>query len=154
MAVAHLDVTVDHHRRTDKTHRTHADRVAKPRELLLQRRDLRVGMARPDDAQAAGLLAEYHARVLRSAKTDPDDGRLTGKAALAEPHEGVEIEALDALDSVAGKQHTIIRAEQPSLVHGCQIYPSRVGMERVFDLRRVDADIIVVIRAPQRVNPV
>ncbi len=74
--------------------------------------------------------------------------RLAGKAALAEADQRVEIKSFDALNAVAGKQHTVIRAEQAALVHGGEFDPIGVGMKRVFDLRRIDPDIVVVIGAP------
>ena len=54
------------------------------------------------------------------------------------------------LDAVAGKQHPIVGAEQSALVHRGEFDPIGVGMECVFDLGRVDADIVVVVGAPQR----
>ena len=66
----------------------------------------------------------------------------------------VEVEALDAAEPVARKQHPIIGAEQTALVHGGQVDPVGVGVERVFDLRRIDADIVVVVGAPERMHAV
>ena len=54
----------------------------------------------------------------------------------------------------AGKQHAVVRAEQPALVHGGQLDPVGIGMEGVFDLRRADAAIVVVVGAPQRMDAV
>src|SRR5665213_2472414 len=113
MAIADLDMAIDHHRRADKAHGAHADAVADVLEFVFERGNARVRIARAADAQARGLLAQHHAGVLRAAEADADNGRLTGKAALAEADQSVEKKPLDALDAVAGKQHTIIRAEQP-----------------------------------------
>ncbi len=123
-------------------------------QFLLERGDLRIGIARADDAQAGGLLAEHHADVLRAAEPDADDRRLAGEPALAERDQRVEIEALDAVDPVAREQHAVIGAEQAALVHGGEVDPVGVGVERVFDLGRVDADIVVVVGAPERMHAV
>ena len=55
---------------------------------------------------------------------------------------------------VARKQHAIVGAEQAALVHGGELDPVGIGVERIFDLRRVDADIVVVIGAPERMHAV
>src|SRR5580698_3952747 len=91
------------------------------------------------DEQARRLLAKHHGGVLRAAKANADDGRLAGEPALAEADQGIEKEALDAFDAVAGKQHAIVRTEQAAFVHGRELDPVVVGMERVLDLRRADA---------------
>ena len=91
---------------------------------------------------------------LEPPKPDPDDRRLAGEPALAEGDQRVEIEALDALDTVAREQHAIVGAEQAALVHGGEVDPVGVGMEGVFDLRRVDADIVVVVGAPERMHAI
>ncbi len=105
------------------------------------------GFAGPHSAQARRLLAEHHADVLGAAETDADDRRLAGETALAEGDAGVEEEALDALDTVGGEQHAVVGAEQPALVHGGEIDPGGVRMERVFDLWCADAAVVVVVRA-------
>ena len=112
------------------------------------------GIARADDAQAGRLLAQHHAGVLGAAEPDADDRRLAGEPALAEADQRVEIEPLDAVDAVAGKQHAVIGAEQAALVHGGELDPVGVGMERVLDLGRADADIVVVVGAPERMHAV
>ena len=66
----------------------------------------------------------------------------------------VEIEALDAVDAVAREQHAVVGAEQAALVHGGQVDPVGIGVEGVLDLRRVDADIVVVVGAPERMHAV
>jgi hypothetical protein len=66
----------------------------------------------------------------------------------------VEIEPPDAVDAVSGKQHAIIGAEQATLVHGGEIDPVGIGMKRVLDLGRTDADIVVVVGAPERMHAV
>src|SRR6185503_601217 len=134
MAIADLDVAIDHHRSAHEAHRAHADAVAKLPELFFQRGNLRVRIARPDDAQAGRLLAEHHGRVFRTAEPDSDDRRLTGKPALAEANQRVEIEPPDAVDAVAGKQHAIVGAEQATFMHGGEFDPIGVGMKRIFDL--------------------
>ena len=154
MAIADFDVAIDHHRGADKAHGAHADGVAEFLELFFQRGDFRIGIARADDAQARRLLAQHHAGVLGAAEPDADDRGLAGEPALAEADQRVEIKPLDAFDAVAGKQHAVVRAEQPAFVHGGEFDPVGVGMEGVFDLRRADADIIVVVGAPQRMHAV
>src|SRR5262249_32514899 len=42
VAIADFDVTIDHHRGADKSHRSHADVVAELFELLLECRDFRI----------------------------------------------------------------------------------------------------------------
>ena len=60
----------------------------------------------------------------------------------------IEEEALDAVDAVAGKEHAVVGAEQAALVHGGDVDPIRIRLEGVVDLRRVDADVVVVVGAP------
>ena len=154
MGVTDLDMAVDHHGGADEAHGPHADGIAERLELFLQLGDRRVGVALADRPQARRLLAERHRDILGAAEPDADDGRLTGQPALAEGDQDVEEEPLDAVDPVARKQHAVIGAEQAALVHGGDVDPPGVGLERVLDLRRVDADIVVVIGAPQRMHPV
>ena len=154
VAVADLDMAIDHHRGADEAHGAHADIVAELLEFLFDRRDPRIRIARADDAQARGLLAENHAGIFRAAEPDADDGGLAGEPALAEADQRVEIKPLDARDAVGGKQHAVVGAEQAALVHGGQLEPVGVGVEGIFDLGRVYADIVVVIGAPQRMHAV
>src|SRR6476659_599569 len=139
MAIADLDVAIDDHRRADESHRAHADAVAERLELLLQRGDLRVRVARSDHAQAGRLLAQHHAGILRAAEPDADDRRLARKPALAEADQRVKIEPPDAVDAVARKQHAVIGAEQATLVHGGEIDPVSIRMKRVLDIARAAA---------------
>src|SRR5581483_6918807 len=154
VAVADLDVAVDHHGAPHETHGAHADAVAELFELRLQLCDPGIGVARADHAQTRRLLAQDHRDVLGAAEPDADDGRLAGEPAPAEGDERVEVEALDALDAVAGEQHAVVGAEQAALVHGGEVDPVGVGVEGIFDLRRADAAIVVVIGAPERVHAV
>src|SRR5262249_6228520 len=111
VAIADLDVAIDHHRGAHEPHSAHADAVAELLEFLLQRGDLGIRIARSDHAQAGRLLAQHHAGILGAAEPDADDRRLAREPALAEADERVEIEALDAVDAVAWKQHAIVGAE-------------------------------------------
>src|SRR6516165_11200692 len=115
VAIADLDVAVDHHGAADESHGAHADAVAEVLQLRFDGGDAGVGIAVADDAQAGRLLAEYHRDVLGAAEPDADDGGLAGEAALAELDQRVEIEPLDAVEAVGGKQHAVIAAEQPAL---------------------------------------
>ena len=123
-------------------------------ELHLDGGDAGVGIAVADDAQARRLLAQHHADVLGAAQPDADDGGLAGEPALAELDQRIEIELLDVVEAVGREQHAVVRAEQPALVHGGQLDPVGIGMEGVFDLRRADAAIVVVVGAPQRMDAV
>jgi len=99
MAVADLDVAVDHHRGAHESHGSHAMELPSSFNRSQGRRSSDRGYANRH-TQAGGLLAEHHADILGAAKADTDDGRLAGEAALAECNQGVEIKALDALDTV------------------------------------------------------
>src|SRR3989475_13125431 len=98
--VGDLDVRGHDQRRAGEPHRADADVVAERRELLLEGRDRRVGVPAADDPQAGRFLAQAHARVLRAAEAEPDDRRLAREAALAELHQRVDEEPLDAGDPV------------------------------------------------------
>src|SRR5581483_7090788 len=135
-------------------HGAHADVVAELFQLGFERGNPGVGGARAHRAQARRLLAQDHRDVLGAAEPDADDGRLTGKPAPAEGDERVEIETLDALDAVTREQHAVVGAEQAALVHGGEVDPAGVRVEGVLDLRRPDAAVVVVVRAPQRVHVV
>src|SRR5262249_17500385 len=50
VAIADFDVTIDHHRGADKSHRPNADVVAELFDLLLECGDFRIRIARADDA--------------------------------------------------------------------------------------------------------
>ena len=154
VAVPDLDMSIDDHGVADEPHGSHADGIACLRQLELQRRDLRIRVSVTDRPQAGRTLSEHHARVLRPAEPHADDGRLAGEPPLAESHQGIEEEPLDALNPVAWKQHAVVGAEQPSLVHGDQVDPLAVRLMRVLDLRSVDPDIVVVVRAPQGVDAI
>ena len=74
--------------------------------------------------------------------------------ATPELHQRVEEEPLDAVHAVGREQHPVVGAEQPALVDGGEFDPVRIRLEAVFDLRRVDADIVVVVGAPERMHAV
>ena len=57
-------------------------------------------------------------------------------------------------DAVAREQHAVVAAEQPALVHGGDVDPVRARLERVGDLGRVDADVVVVVARRQRMHAV
>ncbi len=156
VAIADLNIAIDHHVLADKPHGAHADGVAKLLELILQLRNAGVGIAVAHGAQACRAFAQHHAGVLATAKADPDDRGLAGEAAFAKGDEAVEVEPLDPLDPVRGEQHPVIRAKQPALVHCDQIDPLtlRRRLIPILDLRRADTDIIVVIGPPQGMHPV
>ncbi len=152
--VGDLDVGRDDQRRPREAHGADADVVAERGQLGLELRDHGIGMTTADRAQARRLLAEPHARVLGAAEAHAHDGRLAGEPALAELHEGVDEEALDAARAVGGEQHPVVAAEEAALVHGGDVDPVGAGLERVRDLGRVGADVVVVIRAGERVHAV
>ena len=154
VAIADLDMAIDHHGAAHEAHGAHADAVAEFLEVHLDGGDAGVGIAVADHAQAGRLLAEHHADVLGAAEPDADNGRLAGEPALAELDQGVEVEPPDAFDAVGREQHAVIAAEQPALVHRGQLDPVGVGVKGVFDLRGADAAIVVVVGAPQRVDAV
>jgi hypothetical protein len=152
--VRHLDVRGDDERRAGEPHRADADVVAERGQLLLEGRDRRVGVAAADDAQAGRLLAETYARVLRATEAEPDDRRLAREAALAELHQRVDEEPLDAGDPVRREEHAVVGAEEPPLVDRGDVDPGRLGLERVGHLGRVDADVRVEVPPRQRVDAV
>src|SRR3989454_375669 len=152
--VGDLDVRGHDQRRAGEPHRADADVVAERRELLLEGRDRRVGVPAADDPQAGRFLAQTHARVLRAAEAEPDDRRLAREAALAELHQRVDEEPLDAGDPVRREEHAVVGAEEPALVDRGDVDPVRPRLERVRDLGRVDADVVVVIPPCDRVDPI
>src|SRR5438128_2334204 len=152
--VGDLDVRGHDQRRAGEPHRANADVVAERRELLLEGRDRRVGVPAADDPQAGRFLAQAHARVLRAAEAEPDDRRLAREAALAELHQRVDEEPLDAGDPVRREEHAVVGAEEPALVDRGDVDPVRPRLERVRDLGRVDADVVVVIPPCDRVDPI
>src|SRR5206468_4353746 len=119
----HLAVRRDDERGARKPHRTDADVVAQRGQLVLERRDRRVGVPAADRAQARRLLPETHAGVLRAADAEADDRGLARQAALAELHERVDEEALDAGDAVGWEQHPVVAPEEPALVNGRDVDP-------------------------------
>src|SRR5881628_1228044 len=152
--VGDLDVRGHDQRRAGEPHRADADVVAERRELLLEGRDRRVGVPAADDPQAGRFLAQAHARVLRAAEAEPDDRRLAREAALAELHQRVDEEPLDAGDPVRREEHAVVGAEEPALVDRGDVDPVRPRLERVRDLGRVDADVVVVVPPCDRVDPI
>src|SRR5207245_1691989 len=88
---------------------------------------------------------QAHARVLRAAEAEPDDRRLAREAALAELHQRVDEEPLDAGDPVRREEHAVVGAEEPALVDRGDVDPVSPRLERVRDLGRVDADVVVVV---------
>ena len=72
-----------------------------------------------------------------------------GQPAFAEGDHDIQKEALDAVDSVARKQHAVVGPEQAALVDGRYVDPVRLGFKAVFDLGRVDSNVVVVFGPPQ-----
>ena len=81
--------------------------------------------------------------------SDPDYGRLAGKAALSEGDEGVEIETLDPLYPVGGEKHPVVGAEQPTLMNRDKVDPFTAGLVAIFDFWRTDSDIVVMVGPPR-----
>src|ERR1700674_4689114 len=104
VAERHLDVRGDDHRRAREPHGADADVVAERRELVLEPRDLRIGIAAADDAGARRRLPEAHARVLRAADPDAHDRRLARESALAMLHERIDDEAFEPAANGGRKQ--------------------------------------------------
>ena len=154
MGMGDLDMAVDDHGIALEAHGAHADLVAELLQLGFERRHLRVRVAVADGTQTGRLFADAHAGILVAAETDADNRRLAGEAAAAELDHDVEEKALDAVDAVGREQHPVVGAEEAALMHGNQVDPVAVGLERVFDLRRVDADIVVVIGPAQGMHPI
>src|SRR5262249_58623507 len=92
--------------------------------------------------------------VLRAAEAYPYDCRLAGEPALAEADQRIEVEPPNPLDAVGRKQHAVVAAEQAALVHRGELDPVGVGVEGIFDFWRADADVVVVIGAPERMHAV
>ena len=147
-------MAIDDHGFADESHGAHADGIAEFHQFHLKLRDLGVWVAVADRAQACGLLAQDHRCVFRTTEPDTDDRRLTGEAALTERDQAIQIKPFDAFDPVAWEQHPIIGAEQTAFVHGGDVDPVAVRLERVLDLGRVQADVVVVVRAPKRMHAV
>ena len=152
--VRDLDVRGDHERRAGEAHRPDADVIAERRQVGLEPRDGGVGMTAADRPQARRLLAEANARVLGAPDADAHDGRLAGEPALAELHERVDEEALDAADAVGREEHAVVAAEEAALVHGGDVDPVGAGLERVGDFGSMGAHVVVVVDARERVHAV
>ena len=67
MAVANLDIAVDHHVLADKPHRAHTDGIAKLLQLIFQRGNLRIAVTISDCAQTGGTLAKVEPLGIRIA---------------------------------------------------------------------------------------
>src|SRR5262249_26216944 len=61
---------------------------------------------------------------------------------------------LDAPDPVGREEHPVVAAEEPALVDGGDVDPVATGLEGVGDLGRVNADVVVVVDARQRMHAV
>ena len=57
-------------------------------------------------------------------------------------------------DAVAREQHAVVAAEEPALVHGGDVDPVRVRLDREGDLGRVQADVVVAVLPRERVHAV
>ena len=106
-----------------------------------------VGAASLDDGDDDYLSPE-------AAEADADDRGLAGQTALAEGHQTVEVEPLDAFDPVRREKHPVVRAEQPALVDGDQVNPLTTRLVAIFNLGCANAHIVVVVRAPERMHAV
>ncbi len=144
----------DHHRGAREAHGAEPDVIAERRQLILEGSGRRIGVAAAHRAQAGRLLAEPHAGVLGAADAHAHDGGLAGEAALARFDEGVDEEALDPRDAVAGKEHAPVRAEEAALVHGGHVQPVPAGLHGIRHLGRVIAHVVVVVFASQRVHAI
>gem|GEM_PF-5607124 len=154
MAIAYFNMGIDDHRFADKSHGTHAYRISQFFQFHFQFGNTGISVAITDSAQTRGALAQYHAGVLASAKPDIDNRWLAGQAPLAKGDKAIEIKPLDPLNTIGGKQHTVIGTKQAAFMDGDQIYPFAIRFKTIFNLRRTNADIVVMIGAPQRVDPV
>src|SRR3954452_6545784 len=73
---------------------------------------------------------------------------------MAEADERVDEEALDAGDAIAGEEHAVITAEEPTFVDGSEVDPIALGLEAVVDVRRHDADVGARVAAGEWVDSV
>src|SRR5215212_2282845 len=97
-----LDVALKHGHVAAEPHRPDARLVEQPEELVLELRDVRVGVARSDRTRDR-LLREIHRVVGAAADPDADDSRRTRLAAGADDR--LEHELLDPLHPVGGNAH-------------------------------------------------
>ncbi len=148
-----LDVAVEDGDVAAEPHRPDPGLVQQRGQLLLELRDLRVGVPRrhrPRDR----LLGEVHRVVGRAADPDPDD---PGRARLpAGADDRLEDELLDPLHAVGGDAHLqeahVLRAG--ALGDAFDVEPVPVGDELPVDDRDAVADVRPRVLASERVDGV
>src|SRR2546421_1015112 len=117
-----LDVALQHGDVAAETHGADPGFVQQLVQLLLELRDMRVGIPRADRTRDR-LLREVHRVVRAAADADADDAGRTGFAACADDR--LEHELLDSLHAVGGNAHLeeahVLRAR--SLRHALDVEP-------------------------------
>ena len=79
---------------------------------------------------------------------------MAGETTFAKSYQAVDIKTLDSVDAVTWEQHAVIGTKEAAFVHGGEVEPIAARLEAVVDLRRIDADVVVVVGPPQRMYAV
>src|SRR5712691_6731000 len=148
-----LDVAVQHRHVAAEPHGPDAGLVQQLEQLLLELRDVRIGIARAD-RPCDRLLREVHRVVRGAADADADD---SGRARLAaRSDDRLEHELLDPLHPVGGDAHLekahVLRAR--ALRHALHVEPVPVGDELPVHDRQPVAGVRPGVLARDRVHGV
>ena len=148
-----LDVALQDGDVAAEAHRPDARLVEEAEQLVLELRDERVGVARPDRAHDR-LLREVHRVVGGAADADADDPRRARLAAGADDR--LEHELLDPLHAVGGDAHLeeahVLRAR--ALRHALDVETVPVVDELPVHDRQAMADVRAGVLARDRVHGV
>src|SRR5438093_1139029 len=128
MRICVLDVALQHGHVAAEAHRPDARLVQQLEELLLELRDVRIRVARPDGTRDR-LLGEIHRVVRGTSDADADDPRRARLAPRADDR--LEHELLDPFHAVGRHTHLeeahVLAAR--SLRHTLDVEPAPVGDE-------------------------
>ena len=63
VAIANLNIAINHHRFANKSHRTHADIIAKIFQLVFKFSNFRIGVAVANNPQTGSAFTEHHTGI-------------------------------------------------------------------------------------------
>ena len=86
MAIANFNVTIDHHRFSNKTHSAHTNIIAKLFKFIFKFGNFWIRVTVANNPQTGGTFSKHHAGIFGSSKADADNRRLAGKTAFAKRH--------------------------------------------------------------------
>ena len=148
VAIANLNIAINHHGFANKSHRAHADIISQFFEFIFKRGNFRIGVVITNHAKTGSAFSKNHTAIFRTTKTNANNRWLAGKAALAKSDKRVKIKPFDAFNPVTWEQHPVISTKKATFVNRDKVNPIAIRFKTIFDFGCPNANIIIMVGSP------